>query len=264
MREILLWSDGAPGAKGSTKEDTPSIMPYVINDGIKHGAIVICPGGGYVRRAFHEGEPVAFWLNSIGISAFVLNYRVAPFYRHPYPFMDVQRAIRYVRYHAIDWNIAPDHIGIMGFSAGGHLASTLGTHFDYGCSDAEDPIDRISCRPDAMVLCYPVITFGEYSHNGSMVNLLGDNPSDDMIRFLSNELHVSPDTPPTFLWHTADDQAVPVQNSLLFAEALKRCGVPFELHVYPHGRHGLGLASEEPSVGTWTELCARWLKEQGF
>jgi acetyl esterase/lipase len=152
----------------------------------------------------------------------------------------------------------------MGFSAGGHLASTVGTHFDDGRADAEDPVDRMSCRPDAMILCYPVITFGEYRHHGSMINLIGENPSDELIKLLSNELHVTPDTPPTFLWHTADDQAVPVQNSLLFAEALRRCGVPFELHIYPHGRHGLGLALGEPSVSSWTELCARWLKNLGF
>lgn len=264
MKEILLWPNGAPGAKDNTKEDMPSIVPYIVNDGSHHGAIIICPGGGYVERAFHEGEPVALWLNSIGISAFVLNYRVAPSYRYPYPFMDIQRATRLVRYHADEWHIDPNRIGVMGFSAGGHLASTLGTHFDSGCPDAEDPIDRITCRPDAMILCYPVITFGEYRHHGSMISLLGDNPSDDMIKFLSNELHVSSDTPPTFLWHTADDEVVAVENSLLFARALRRCGVPFELHVYPHGPHGLGLALEEPSVKSWTELCARWLKDQGF
>ncbi|MCM8901920.1 alpha/beta hydrolase [Caldicoprobacter algeriensis] len=264
MEEILLWPNGVSGAKGDTKEDTPSIVPYIVNSGDARGAIIICPGGGYVRRACHEGEPVALWLNSIGISAFVLNYCVAPSYRYPYPFMDMQRVIRYVRYNAADWNIEPNHIGIMGFSAGGHLASTVGTHFDNGSADVEDPINRMSCRPDAMILCYPVITFGEYRHHGSMVSLIGENPSDELIKLLSNELHVMPDTPPAFLWHTADDQAVHVQNSLLFAEALRRCGVPFELHIYPHGRHGLGLALGEPSVSSWTELCARWLKNLGF
>lgn len=262
--EELLWPEGAPGAIGDTREDKPSIAPYIANADCLHGAIIICPGGGYVRKAHHEGEPVALWLNSIGISAFVLNYRVALSYRHPYPLMDVQRAIRYVRYYAAKWNIDPNRVGVLGFSAGGHLAATVGTHFDNGYADADDPIDRMSCRPDVMILCYPVITFGEYRHHGSMVSLIGENPPDELKNFLSNELHVTPDTPPTFLWHTADDQSVPVENSLLFAQALSRCGVPFELHIYPHGRHGLGLAVDDPHVRGWTELCTRWLKSLGF
>lgn len=261
--EELLWPSGAPGAVGDTKEDKPSIVPYVVDAGVMHGAVIVCPGGGYAMKASHEGEPIALWLNSIGISAFVLNYRVAP-YKHPYPLMDAQRAVRYVRYHADRWRIDPHHIGVLGFSAGGHLASTIGTHYDSGRADANDPVDRVSCRPDAMVLCYPVITFGQYRHDGSMVNLIGSNSPDELRNSLSNELQVTPDTPPTFLWHTADDDVVPVENSLLFAEALSRCGVSFELHIYAHGQHGLGLALDDQHVGTWSQLCGQWLKELGF
>jgi acetyl esterase/lipase len=225
--------------------------------------VIVCPGGGYGGRAPHEGEPIALWLNSIGVSAFVLDYRVAP-YRNPCELMDAQRAIRYVRSHARDFNIDPKHIGILGFSAGGHLASSAGTHYDNGKPDAADPVDRMSCRPDTMILCYAVITFGEFGHNGSMVNLLGPDPPQDLRDLFSNEKQVTAHTPPTFLWHTEDDPGVPVENSLLFAQALRRNKVSFELHIFKTGRHGLGLAPGDPHVGAWMQSCGEWLKKLGF
>jgi acetyl esterase/lipase len=225
--------------------------------------MIVCPGGGYHWLAPHEGEPVARWLNGLGIAAFVLEYRHAP-QRHPAPLHDTQRAIRLVRHHAAEWNVAPDRVGILGFSAGGHLATTAGTHHDAGDPHAADPVERLSCRPDLLVLCYPVITFLPGGHSGSMANLLGDDPPEELRRSLSAELHVTPETPPAFLWHTAEDASVPVQDSLLFASALHRAGVPFALHVFPRGRHGLGLAPDDLAVGQWTALCARWLAEQGF
>ena len=258
---IPLWPEGAPGFNPELPDAAPTITPYVLQSGEAHPAFVVCPGGGYSHRAPHEGEPLAKWFNSFGISAFVCNYRVSP-YRHPYPSLDAKRAIRWVRHHAGEWNIDPGRLGILGFSAGGHVTSTAGTHYDGGDVSAEDPIDRVSCRPDAMVLCYPVITFvGDHRHEGSMTNLLGENPPEELRQSLSNHTQVIPDTPPTFLWHTADDGGVPVENSLMFASALSRNRVPFELHVYPTGPHGLGMAPDHPHIGTWTKLCEGWLKE---
>ncbi|MGI6081697.1 MAG: alpha/beta hydrolase [Limnochordia bacterium] len=257
--DVPLWTDQVPGALGHEEEDRPSIIPYLVTGDEPRAAVVVCPGGGYARRAAHEGEPIARWLNSIGLHAFVLRYRVAP-YRHPYPLMDAQRAIRVVRFKADEWKVNPELVGILGFSAGGHLAATAGTHFEQGTPSASDPMMRYSSRPDFMILCYPVITFGEPSaHVGSIRNLLGPEPSDELRRLLSNELHVSADTPPTFLWHTANDSGVPVENSLLFAAALSRHGVPWEMHIFADGRHGLGLAAEHPQVRAWPELCAAWL-----
>lgn len=262
---LPLWPHPAPGALGEGAEDAPHLTPFLLppSDGKPNAAIVVFPGGAYARRAPHEGEPVARWLNTLGISSFVLHYRVAP-YRHPHPLLDAQRAIRLVRHRAGEWGIDPDRIGVLGFSAGGHLASTLGTRFDGGRSEADDPIERHSCRPDLLILCYPVITLLEKTHVGSLHNLLGEAPDLEERRSLSNELQVSAGTPPTFLWHTADDQGVPVENSLLFASALAEHGVPFALHVYPSGRHGLGLAQDHPEVRSWVEACADWLRARGF
>jgi len=260
---IRLWESKIPGFDAGAGGEIPSMVPYVLSTVGKHGAVIVIPGGGYGTRAPHEGEPVALWLNSIGLSAFVLNYRVAP-YKHPYPMLDAQRAIRLVRYNAEKWNIDSEKIGVLGFSAGGHLASTVGTHFDDGDVNSEDPVEKVSSRPDAMILCYPVISFGEYGHHGSIINLLGENPPDDLRKSLSNEMHVSENTPPAFLWHTADDDVVPVENSLMFAAALSRKKVDFELHVFPRGVHGLGLAVSDPVVSLWTGLCEKWLIDKGF
>ena len=236
---------------------------YVVRGPTPRGTVVVFPGGGYEGLAEHEAGPVAQWLNGFGLSAFVLYYRVAP-HRHPAPLADAKRAVRFVRHNAERWNIRPDQIGVLGFSAGGHLAATLGTHFDAGAAAAEDPVERESSRPDALILCYPLITLGKFGHHGGMGNLIGENPPQDLRENLCNELQVTPRTPPAFLWHTADDDAVPVENSLLFAGALRRHGVPFELHVFPSGRHGLALAQEVPQVCQWTGLCRAWLESLGF
>lgn len=260
MERIELWPEGAPYSMGTEREDRPAITPYLLEEssGIAP-AVVVLPGGGYHLRADHEGEPIARWLNTLGFHAVVLDYRVAP-YKHPVPLADAQRALRLVRSHAGEWGIDPDRVGILGFSAGGHLAATAGTHYDRGQPQAENPVERLSCRPDFMVLCYPVISLGEFRHDGSRTNLLGAEPTAEEIRLLSNELQVTADTPPTFLWHTSDDPAVPVENALLFSGALSRCKVPFELHSFQTGRHGLGLAEDHPEARVWPELCARWFK----
>lgn len=260
---IDIWGKDIPGFNSEFGSEIPGIEPYLLNKSEQHSAFIICPGGGYEFKSPHEGEPAALWLNSIGISAFVLDYRVAP-YKHPFPFYDAKRAVRYIRYHSGEWNINPDKIGILGFSAGGHLSATLGTHFDDGDEASADPVDRVSCKPDAMVLCYPVITFGDHRHQGSMENLLGGNPPADLQFSLSNENKVTEKTPPTFLWHTADDELVPVENSLLFAGELSKHKVNYELHIFSHGEHGLGMAESRPRLREWTELCAKWLKEIGF
>jgi len=268
LTTVLLWPGGAPGAQGSGPEDTPRLMPYLVPGEGMRACIVVCPGGGYGGRAAHEGEPVARWLNTLGVSACVLDYRVRP-YRHPVPLGDAQRAIRMVRHRAGEWRVDPKRVGILGFSAGGHLAASAATIFDGGKPDAADPIDRLSCRPDAAILCYPVITFAEHGHRGSMQNLLGPEPDPALREAMSLETRVTDRTPPVFLWHTSDDPVVPVENSLLFAMALRKHKVPFELHVFPHGPHGMGLAEGKrggaaPEVRQWTALCAVWLRGLGF
>jgi len=200
----------------------------------------------------------------LGITAFVLKYRLGPRNHHPAPLQDAARAIRTVRARATEWNIDPKRIGILGFSAGGHVASTIGTHFDSGKPDASDPIERVSSRPDLMILIYPVITMREFTHAGSRRMLLGDNPSSDLVALLSNEEQVTKETPPAFLVHTANDPAVPVENSLRFAEAMTKAGVPFELNIYERGPHGFGLGGKDPMLSTWPQRCADWLRAHGF
>ncbi|MBM4017602.1 MAG: alpha/beta hydrolase [Planctomycetes bacterium] len=260
---VLLWPGGAPGAKGDSLEDKPRITPYLPAGDGPFACIVVCPGGGYGGRAKHEGEPIAQWLNALGVAGFVLDYRVKP-YRHPIPLGDAQRAIRTVRARAAEWKVDAKRVGILGFSAGGHLAASATTIFDAGKPDAADPIDRQGCRPDAAILCYPVITFGEFRHNGSMVNLLGPDAEAKLREEMSLETRVTRETPPVFLWHTSDDAGVPVENSLLFAAALHKNKVAFALHVFPHGRHGLGLAADAAEVKQWPALAAEWLKGIGF
>jgi acetyl esterase/lipase len=258
----LLWPEGAPHAIGTSDEDCPAITPFLV-DGDNKSAIIVCPGGGYGMRASHEGEPIARWLNTLGISAFVLRYRVAP-YSYPCALLDAQRAIRFVRFHAESMGINVGKIGILGFSAGGHLAAAASTHYDRGNVNTVELIEQESCRPDLLVLCYPVITMTPpYMHEGSRLNLLGHEPSPELIEWMSNEIQVSADSPPTFLWHTSDDPVF-VENSLLYASALSRHKVPFDLHVYEKGRHGLGLAEDDEHVGNWTDICSIWLKRNGF
>jgi acetyl esterase/lipase len=259
---LPLWPEGAPGALGKEDKDVPTITVYAPPAEKATGAaMVICPGGGYGGLAQHEGKDYALWLNEHGVAGFVLKYRLGSGgYRHPVMLNDVSRAVRMVRAKAGDYKIDPHRIGLMGSSAGGHLASTLLTHFDNGKADATDPIDRESSRPDLGILCYPVITMGEKTHMGSKNNLLGQNPSEDLVKLLSNELQVKKDTPPTFLFHTAEDTAVPVENSLMFASALAAAKIPFDLHVYEKGRHGIGLGNGHP----WTKDCLFWLQQHGF
>jgi len=264
MEPILLWPGGAPGALGAGPEDCPNLVPYPVRAAEPAPAIVICPGGGYTRRAPHEGEPIALWLNTLGIAAYVLTYRVSP-YRHPHPLMDAQRAIRYLRHHAERLHLHPEKIGVLGFSAGGHLAASAANLWDYGDKATGDPVDNTNSKPNLAVLCYPVITFGPHRHHGSLASLLGPEPTEETRHLLSMEEQVTALTPPTFLWHTVDDAAVPVENSLMFAAALRRHRVSFEMHIYDKGRHGLGLAAEEDAhVGTWTQQCGQWLARQGF
>lgn len=264
MREIIPIWDGAPPGPAVDQPFVPTLTPYPCSAaGGSAAAVIVFPGGGYQMRADHEREPIAEWLNGIGIAAFVLDYRVSP-YRHPVPMMDGKRAVRWVRNHAAAYGVDPGRIGILGFSAGGHLAATVGTHYDGGVPDDADPVERESSRPDAMVLCYPVISFGPPRHSGSMTNLLGEHPDPALVEDLSNEKRVTAATPPSFLWHTSADAAVPVENSLLFASALGRAGVPFSLHVYPNGAHGLGLAKGTPGAEEWTRACRTWFAETGF
>jgi acetyl esterase/lipase len=264
---VLLWPDGAPGAQGNAPEDKPSLTIFPASgSGSVPTAVVVCPGGGYVHLAdVKEGSDIARWLNQHGISAFVVKYRLGPKYHHPVEFGDVQRAIRYVRTHAKEYGYAANRIGIWGFSAGGHLASTAGTHFDNGDAQAADPINRASSRPDFMILAYPVITFEEpYLHRGSRDNLLGKTPAPELIELLSNEKQVTKETPPTFLFATTDDPVVPVENSVHFYLACRKMGVPVEMHLYRHGPHGVGLAQSFPELKTWPDLLANWLTASGL
>jgi len=268
QQSILLWPQGAPGALGQASDDIPTLTPYLAaRDQASGAAMVVCPGGGYGGLASHEGPDYALFLNQHGVTAFVLKYRLGSHgYRHPRMLEDAQRAIRLVRARAAEWQIDPKRIGIMGSSAGGHLASTAVTHFDAGVPDASDPVERQSCRPDLGILCYPVITMGANTHEGSKKNLLGPNPSPELVTLLSNELQVRSNTPPCFVWHTVEDTAVKVENSLEFAAALQRHGVPFDLHIYQKGPHGIGLQDKPPfqNVHPWARDLVFWLKQQGF
>ncbi len=264
-----LWPDGPPGALGNSDKDIPTLTVFMPEAEKATGAaFVICPGGGYGGLAHYEGEHYARFLNEQGIAGFVLKYRLGSNgYRHPAMLQDAARAVRIVRTRAGEWKLDPKRVGIMGSSAGGHLASTLLTHFDGGKSDAADPIERQSSRPDLGILCYPVVTMGVFTHQGSKNNLLGTEPTAELVRELSNELQVTKETPACFLWHTSEDKAVPVENSLQFAEALRKAGVPFALHVYQKGAHGLGLGSHDYDAAKWhpwTRDFTFWLKEQGW
>ncbi|HMP41380.1 MAG TPA: alpha/beta hydrolase [Roseiflexaceae bacterium] len=263
---IPLWPGAAPGALGRHAHDRPSITPYLPAQPTG-AALLICPGGGYRSLAAHEGHDYALWLTSLGITCFVLRYRLgSDGYRHPCMQQDVTRAMRLVRASAAHWQIDPARIGVIGSSAGGHLAATLLTHCDHGDLHAADPIERASSRPDLGILCYPVISLGSIAHQGSRQNLLGDAPSNAQIAALSLELHVASHTPPCFLWHTWADEKVGVAHSLLFATALQQHGVPFELHIYQHGHHGIGLGDVAPFTRPhpWLAALQAWLRIRHF
>jgi acetyl esterase/lipase len=264
-KTMPLWEGKAPGALGDADSDRPTITLYAV--AMEHkptAAVIVFPGGGYGYLATnHEGRQIANWLNSAGITAFVVRYRLGPRYHHPTELRDAQRAIRLVRARAKEFGVLPDKIGVLGFSAGGHLASTAETHFDVGNPGAADAIDRVSSRPDFAVLAYPVISFTtEYTHGGSSKNLLGENPKLELLKELSSELNVTARTPPTFLFSTSTDTGVPPENSVAFYLALHKAGVPAELHVFESAPHGVGLDLSDPAVGEWSHLLLHWFRER--
>jgi acetyl esterase/lipase len=280
-REINIW-DGKPVEQLADGElETTDTAKFDCIDGIdvptltyfpadkpNGTAVIVCPGGGYRKVCYgKEGILIARWLNSLGITAFVLKYRLpAEGYVHPIPLQDAQRAIRLVRSDAGKYGIDPDRIGIMGFSAGGHLASTTGTHLDDGDSIAKDRIDRVSSRPDFMILVYPVITFeAPYAHMGSRNNLLGQHRDDEqMVKSLSNNLQVMSLTPPNFLAHANNDFKVKVENSIFFNRACKQAGVPSELNIYQKGGHGFSLGREGTDSKQWIVDCEDWLRKSAL
>lgn len=270
---VPLWPGTPPGALGTDPvRDVPTLTPYWPKRATG-AAVVICPGGAYQALSVHEGKDYARMFNGFGITAFVLKYRLGSHgYRHPAMMQDVLRAIRLVRFQAAKWGVDPNRIGIVGSSAGGHLASTALTHFDQGDQSASDPVERVSSRPDLGILCYPVITMGKYTHSLSRRNLLGDNPASETITLLSNELQVRPDSPPCFLWHTYGDKLVDVRNSTLFFHAYQEKGLPVELHIYQHGTHGWGIGihnydpekSDPSRLLPWTNDLRNWLRRMKF
>ena len=268
LPSIPLYEGRAPAARGDAPHDTPTLTAYLpVKNDKPTCAILVCPGGGYGGLAAHEGEGYAQWLASQGIAGVVLKYRLGTHgYRHPVMLHDAARGMRLLRSKAREWNIDPQRCGIMGSSAGGHLASTLLTQFSQVESNQKDPIEALPCRPDFGILCYPVITMGEFTHAGSKQNLLGENPSTELVAATSSDQQVTAQTPPCFLWHTFEDQGVPVENTMLFASALRKAKVPFDLHVYQKGRHGIGLSSGNNGVAAgdvhpWAKDLLFWLQQ---
>ena len=267
---IPLWSNGVPGARGDTDADKPELTFY--RAGRSGTAVIIAPGGAYRNLSMDgEGRQEAYWFNAMGVSAFVLKYRLTP-YHHRAELNDAQRAIRIVRSRAQEFGIQPDRIGMMGFSAGGHLTATAGTHFDAGKPDAAEPLDRVSSRPDFLILCYPVISFqssvaganvlNAYAASGR--NLLGDSPDQKTLDNLSDELQVTAQTPPTFLYHTTNDSLVAVENSVQFYLALRKAHVPAEMHLFENGPHGSGMGLTDPSLSAWPTLLMNWMRGRGL
>ena len=250
-----LWGDIMPFADGEN-DFVPEIEAYEAGS---KGAVIIFPGGGYGMRAEHEGAGYAKWLASNGITAFVVSYRVSP-YRHPAPLADAMRAVRHVLFYAEKYGIDRDKIAVMGSSAGGHLAGSVSVHYDKDIYEPTDRIDKESARPDATILCYPVIDMGYYRHEGSRNNLLGMRSKTSMQDLMSIHLQVNENTPEAFIWHTSTDEAVDVTNSLIYGQALREEDIPFEMHIYPVGKHGLGLAEDEEYVAKWSDNLMAWLK----
>lgn len=276
--KLKVWPNGAPSSNGMTlPEETfegkrvrnvseAEMYVYLPKVGVNTGAaVVICPGGGYMIEAMdHEGYDLAEWLTTQGVAGIVLKYRL-PYGHHGIPLEDVQRTMRIVRQKAAEWGINPSKIGIAGSSAGGHLASTAGTRFDNGKPEATDPIEKFGCRPDFMLLLYPVITFDEeYGHMGSRNNLIGANPKYDLVERYSNEKQVTAQTPPTFLILADDDGGVPSRNSVEFYLALKKYKIPAEMHIFRQGGHGFGMNKKNLPVDQWPNLFAQWMKAQGI
>ena len=265
-KSILLWPSGAPGALGTTDADKPSIDVYLPQTNSLGTGVLVVPGGGYQFLSLdNEGSEIAQWLVERGVAAFVLHYRIGPRYHYPAPIEDGERAMSYIRSHAADFAIKPDHIGIWGFSAGGHLASSVATHFDSGQPDAQDPVDRVTDRPDFAILAYGVLSMeSEITHPGSRMNLLGPNPDPVLVEQFTNARQVTRDTPPCFLFHTAADKVVPVMNSINFYRALLKAGIPAELHVFEQGGHGAGLGQKDPQLRKWPELLEGWMRLHGW
>jgi acetyl esterase/lipase len=264
---LPLWDNAAPGALGSAPEDIPTLTVYMPpNTTGPMTAVIIAPGGGYRALSMSkEGRIPATYLNALGVASFVLKYRLGPKYHHPIELGDLQRAIRMVRSRATEWHLDPARIGIMGFSAGGHLASTASTTFDKGNAAAADSIDRVSSRPDFAILAYPVITLTEsWTHQGSKTNLLGEKPDAALARTLSTETQVTAETPPTFLFHTNADTTVPVENSVYYFLALRKAGVPAEMHIFKDGAHGAGMPMQDPALSEWPKVLANWLRASAF
>lgn len=256
-----LWQDS---------DERPYLDTYILEGQRQRPLVLVLPGGGYGFTSEREAEPIALQFTAAGFHAAVLHYSVHPV-RHPMPLRDAAKAMCVLRQQAAEWQIAPDQIAVCGFSAGGHLAASLGVHCSQSYVTAAPGVSYPANRPNALILGYPVISSGPHRHQGSFDHLLGPEATAELRHQMSLEHQVSPDTPPTFLWHTGDDSAVPVENSLLFAASLRRAGVPFELHVYPHGPHGLSLATPETDngemgsnshVATWMQLCVQWLQQQ--
>ncbi len=263
--EVTIWdTSDIVRVRNVQKPDIAVFLPSKKN--ATGEAVVICPGGGYRILAYDwEGSDIARWLNSNGIAAFVLKYRLpgskSNIEPHLSPLMDAQRAMRMVRSRASKWNVDPNKVGIMGFSAGGHLASTLSTHYDSGDPGNSDPVEQMSCRPDFSILVYPVISFkGLYSHSGSRASLLGENPDKELVEYYSNELQVTEDTPPAILIHSDDDKAVPVENSIAYFKALRAHGLTSEMHIYPYGGHGYSLAIGQGHLETWPDRVIQWIR----
>ena len=266
QKTILLWPAGAPGALGDLETDKPTLTIFLPAENPTKTGVVVAPGGGYQHLAIEkEGFAVARWLNEHGVAAFVLKYRLGPAYHHPVELGDAQRAIRVVRANAAEYGVAEDHVGMWGFSAGGHLTASAGTHFDTGNADAADGIEKKGSRPDFLILAYPVITLADpWAHSGSRKFLLGDTPDPTLVQSLSVETQVTPQTPPTFLFSTTDDKTVPIANSVILYQALVKAGVPAEIHIFQHGAHGAGLAPANSQLSVWPDLLIKWMRERGY
>ena len=267
LQILRLWPGAAPGAQGTGEGDIPQMTAYLPRStATDMTAVIVLPGGGYRALSMNsEGRQVANYLNSMGIAAFVLQYRLGPRYHHPVEIEDAQRAIRIVRSHASEWHIAQNRIGIMGFSAGGHLAATASALFDSGKPNAADEVERVGSRPDFAILCYPVISLTEnWTHQGSKLNLLGENPGPELAKTMSMENAVTAQTPPTFIFQTNADTTVPAENSVYYYLALRKAGVSAELHVFENGPHGVGLAMYDPALSEWPKLLMNWMRVHGF
>lgn len=274
---IPLWPEGVPGLRADASPEKlenarasnvhqPSLTVYPAPaDKATGAAVIICPGGGYVRLSMeNEGSQVAAWLNSIGVTAYILKYRMVE-YGHPAPLRDVLRAVRLVRSQAADFSVQPDRIGVIGFSAGGHLAASAGTLFDSPEGRTGAALDAVSARPDFLLLMYPVITLQDpYAHAGSRRALLGESATAEQVAAMSLESRVTPATPPTFMVHTQEDTSVPIENSLLFYRALRAAGVPTEVHLFEKGPHGFGMRKEFGQTSAWIDRAEDWMRGRGL